>query len=73
VSIEQRTQHNIKNGIPTSKKTQHGFIAKIILLIVYKEIITVYSGSNTKPTKTPCEKNSEIENISQWLLKQTEH
>jgi hypothetical protein len=40
-----------KNLVRTSKRTQHFTIAKINWLMLFKEIIAVY----TKPIKTKCE------------------
>jgi hypothetical protein len=41
-----------KNSVRTSKRTPHFTITKISWLILFKEIISVYSESNTKPTNT---------------------
>jgi hypothetical protein len=41
-----------KNPVRTSKKTQHFTITKINWLMLFKEIIAVYSENNTKPINT---------------------
>jgi hypothetical protein len=48
-----------KHLVPTSKKTQH-FITEISWLMLFKEIITVYSEDHTKPTDTLCGQNAEF-------------
>jgi hypothetical protein len=41
-----------KNSVRTSKRTPHFTVTKINWLMLFKEIITVYSDSNKKPTNT---------------------
>jgi hypothetical protein len=41
-----------KNSVRTSKRTQHFTITKINWLMLFKEIISVYSENHKKPTKS---------------------
>jgi hypothetical protein len=41
--------NNIRSSVLTSKKTQHVTITNIILLMLIREIIAVYSENYTKP------------------------
>jgi len=41
-----------KNSVRTSKRTPHFTITKINSLMLFKEIIAVYSENHTKPIKT---------------------
>jgi hypothetical protein len=52
-----------KNPICTAKKTQHFTISKINLLMLFKEIIAIYTENNTKHINTKCW-------AIYWLLKQ---
>jgi hypothetical protein len=47
-------QSSFKNSVPTSKKKQRGSISKIGWLIVFREIIVVYSENHTKLNRTMC-------------------
>jgi hypothetical protein len=50
-----------KNSVRTSKRTPHFTITKINWLILFKEIIAVYTENHTKPKKnTLCEQNAEF-------------
>jgi hypothetical protein len=52
--------NNIKNSGRTSKKTQHVSITKINYLMLFKEIIAVYSENHMKPINTLCGQNAEL-------------
>jgi len=41
-----------KNSVRTSKRTPHVTITKINCLMLFKEIIAVYSENHTNPIKT---------------------
>jgi hypothetical protein len=41
-----------KNSVRTSKKTQHFTITKINYLMLFKEVISVYSEKHNKPINT---------------------
>jgi hypothetical protein len=43
-----------KNSVCTSKKTPHFIVTKINWLMVFKEIIAVYSENHAKPINTKC-------------------
>jgi hypothetical protein len=43
-----------KNSVRTAKKTQHFTITKIDWLMLFKEIIPVYTDNHTKPINTKC-------------------
>jgi hypothetical protein len=44
--------NNFKNSVRTAKKTHLLTVTKINLLMVFKEIISVYSENHTKPVNT---------------------
>jgi hypothetical protein len=44
----------LKNSVCTSKKTPHFTITKVNWLMVFKEIIAVYSENHAKPINTKC-------------------
>jgi hypothetical protein len=43
-----------KNSVRTSKRTPHFTITNINWLMLFKEIIAVYSGGHAKPVNTKC-------------------
>jgi hypothetical protein len=43
-----------KNSVRTSKRTPNSTITKINWLILFKEIIAVYSEKHAKPINTKC-------------------
>jgi len=43
-----------KNSVRTSKRTQHFVITKINWLMLFKEIIAVYTENHTKRVSTMC-------------------
>jgi hypothetical protein len=43
-----------KNSVCTSKKTQHFTITKINWLMLFEEIMPVYSENHTRPINTKC-------------------
>jgi hypothetical protein len=47
-----------KNPVPTSKKTQRLSIARIDWLMLFREIIAVYSENHIKTTNTLCGQNN---------------
>jgi hypothetical protein len=49
-----------KYSVRTAKKTQHFTITKINWLMVFKEIIAVYSENHTKPINTICVQNAML-------------
>jgi hypothetical protein len=49
-----------KNSVRTSKRTPHFTITKINWLMLFKEIIAVYSENYTKPTDTPYGQSAEM-------------
>jgi hypothetical protein len=49
-----------KNFVPTSKKTHRVCITKINWLMLFREIIAVYSENHTEPIHTLCGQNAEI-------------
>jgi hypothetical protein len=49
-----------KYSVRTAKKTQPITITKISWLMLFKEIIAVYSENHVKPINTLCEQNSEL-------------
>jgi hypothetical protein len=49
-----------KDSVPTAKKTQPVTITKINQLMLFKEIIDVYTENHTKQTNTLCGQNSEF-------------
>jgi hypothetical protein len=48
------------NSARTAKKKQHFTITKISWLLLFKEIIAVYSENRRKPIRTLCGQNSEL-------------
>jgi hypothetical protein len=50
----KRVQIIFKNSVCTSKKTQHFTITQINLLMLFKEIIPVYTENHTRPINTKC-------------------
>jgi hypothetical protein len=53
-----------KNSVRTAKKTQHFSITKVSWLILFREIIAVYSENNAKPINTLCGHNAELLNVN---------
>jgi hypothetical protein len=54
-----------KNPVRTSKRTPNSTITKIIWLMLFKEIIAVYSENYAKPINTKC----SITNCqSRWFI-----
>jgi hypothetical protein len=49
-----------KNSVRTSKKTQPITITKISWLMLFKEIIAVYSEKHMKPINKICGQNAEL-------------
>jgi hypothetical protein len=49
-----------KNSVRTSKRTQHFTLTKISWLMLFKEIIAVYSENHAKLTNTKCR-------VTDWL------
>jgi hypothetical protein len=49
-----------KNLIRTAKKTQHFTITKINWLMLFGEIIAVYTENHKKPVNIFCEKNVDL-------------
>jgi hypothetical protein len=43
-----------KNSVCTSKRTPHFTITKVNWLMLFREIIAVYSGNHAKPLNTKC-------------------
>jgi hypothetical protein len=54
-----------KNSVRTSKRTPHFTVTKINWLTLFKEIIAVYSESDTKPINTKC---SITDCPSRWFI-----
>jgi hypothetical protein len=54
-----------KHSVPTSKRTPYFTITNINLLMLFKEIITVYIENLTKPIKTKC---NIIDCQSRWFI-----
>jgi hypothetical protein len=54
-----------KNPVHTSKRTPHFTITNINLLMLFKEIITVYSENHAKPINT---KYSTADCQSRWVI-----
>jgi hypothetical protein len=54
-----------KNSVRTSKRTPHFTITKIKWLIMFKEIIAVYSKNHTKPVNTKFTLN---DGQSRWCI-----
>jgi hypothetical protein len=54
-----------KNPVRTSKRTPHFTIAKINRLMLFKEVIAVYSEKHTKPINTKC---SITDCQSRWFI-----
>jgi hypothetical protein len=57
-----------KNSVRTSKRTPHFTITKINWLILFKEIIAVYSKNHAKPINT---KYSVTDYQSRWFIQLT--
>jgi hypothetical protein len=55
----------VKNSVRTSKRTPHFTITKINWLILFKEIIAVYSENHAKPINTKC---SITDCQSRWFI-----
>jgi hypothetical protein len=49
-----------RNSIRTAKKTQPITITKINQLMLFKEILAVYTRNHMKPTNTLCGQNEEL-------------
>jgi hypothetical protein len=54
-----------KNSVRTSKRTPHFTITKINWLMLFKEVVAVYSDNHTKPINT---KRSITDCQSRWLI-----
>jgi hypothetical protein len=54
-----------KNSVRTSKRTPNFTITKINLLMLFKEIIAVYSEKHAKPINTTC---SITDCQSRWFI-----
>jgi hypothetical protein len=54
-----------KNSALTSKRTPHFTITKINWLMLFKEIIAVYSENHAKPINT---KSSITDSQSRWFI-----
>jgi len=54
-----------KNSVRTSKRTPHFTITKINWLMLFKEIIAVYSENHAKPVNTKC---SITDCRSRWFI-----
>jgi hypothetical protein len=54
-----------KNSVHTSKRTPNLTIAKINWLMLFKEIIAVYSENHAKPINTKC---SITDCQSRWFI-----
>jgi hypothetical protein len=54
-----------KNSVLTSKRTPHFTITKINSLMLFKEIIAVYSENDAKPINTKC---SITDCQSRWFI-----
>jgi hypothetical protein len=52
-----------RNSVPTAKKTQHVSIAKTSWLMLFREMIVIYSDNHTKLINTLCWQNAEILNV----------
>jgi hypothetical protein len=49
-----------ENSIPASKRKQHSSITMINWLMLFKEIIAIYSENHRKPINTVCGQNVEL-------------
>jgi hypothetical protein len=54
-----------KNSVRTSKRTPHFTVTKIDWLMLFKEVIAVYSENHTKPVNT---KRYIIDCRSRWFI-----
>jgi hypothetical protein len=54
--------HVFKNSAPISKKT-HVSITKVNWLMLFTEIIAIYSENHTKPINTFCGQNAKLLNV----------
>jgi hypothetical protein len=71
----ERSNHTMfRNSVRTAKK--NFFITKINWLMLFNEIIDVYSKNHTKPTNTLCGQNADLliinlggTNSYHWALK----
>jgi hypothetical protein len=54
-----------KNSVRTSKRTPHFTITKINWLMLFKEVIAVYSENHTKPINT---KRNITDSQSRWFI-----
>jgi hypothetical protein len=54
-----------KNSVHTSKRTPHFTITKINWLMLFKEVIAVYSENHAKPISTKC---SITDSQSRWFI-----
>jgi hypothetical protein len=54
-----------KNSVFTSKRTPHFTIKKINWLMLFKDIIAVYSENHAKPINTKC---STTDFQSRWFI-----
>jgi hypothetical protein len=54
-----------KNPVCTSKRTPHFTITKINWLMLFKEVIAVYSENHAKPINTKC---SITDRQSRWFI-----
>jgi hypothetical protein len=52
-ACEKSIEIIFKNSFPTAKKTKHFTITKTSSLVLFKEIIAVYSENYTNPINTP--------------------
>jgi hypothetical protein len=65
----------LNNSVPATKKTQHFTITKINWLMLFREIIAVYSENHTRPINTLCGQNAELLIVKpgtssyHWVLK----
>jgi hypothetical protein len=57
-----------KNSVRASKRTPHFTITKINWLMLFKEIIAVYSENHAKPINTKC---SFTDCQSRWFIELT--
>jgi hypothetical protein len=57
----KHTQIIFKNSVHTAKKTQHVSITKINWLMLFKEIIPVYSENHTNPINSLCGQNEGLD------------
>jgi hypothetical protein len=56
--------NNILKLVFTVKKTQHVSNTEINWLMLFREIIAVYSENHTKPINTFCEQNAELKQVN---------